>query len=81
MRSVFEIGWFQNKMYNYALSFVLGGQILVVNFPVFQPIFNTVALSLKDWIFVIAVTSTVFWAEEFRKSYYTPQTYTRVSKM
>lgn len=68
-RSIFHMGFLSNLMYNYALTFVLFGQFLVVNLPYLQSVFQTVPLSMWDWVFLLAFTSSVFWAEEARKFY------------
>lgn len=64
-----EIGIFDNKMFNYAVSGSLIGQAAVIYVPVFQRIFQTEALSLLDLVHLITVASCVFWADEGRKFY------------
>lgn len=56
-------------MYNFALSFVLIGQVLVVSIPYLQAVFQTAPLTLLDWVSLMIVTSSVFWMEEARKRY------------
>ena len=56
-----------NKMFNYAVGGSLCGQALVVYFPVLQRVFQTEALGLADWAWLVAVASTVFWVDEGRK--------------
>jgi Ca2+-transporting ATPase len=68
--SIFEVGFFRNQMFNYAFSFVFMGQFLVVNVPFIQSVFQTVSLSVWEWIYLIALTSSVFWIEELRKRIY-----------
>jgi Ca2+-transporting ATPase len=70
-KSIFKIGFFTNRMYNYAFMFVFLGQILVVYTPFLQSIFKTDSLTVYEWIFLIAVTSIIFWFEELRKIYHT----------
>jgi Ca2+-transporting ATPase len=66
-RSIFELGLFSNSIFNYALAFVLGGQFLVVQAPVLNPIFQTTPLSFFEWGTLILLSSIVFWIEELRK--------------
>ncbi|KAJ3326148.1 High affinity Ca2+/Mn2+ P-type ATPase-like protein [Boothiomyces sp. JEL0866] len=68
-RSIFSKGFITNQMYNYALSLVLFGQILVVHFPFLNSIFLTEPLSIVDWLYLFALSSVVFWIEELRKWY------------
>jgi Ca2+-transporting ATPase len=70
-RSIFQMGFTTNKMFNYALAFVLFGQLMVVYFPPLQSTFQTTSLSLGEWVYLILISSTIFWAEEIRKRYQT----------
>ncbi|KAJ4333011.1 High affinity Ca2+/Mn2+ P-type ATPase-like protein [Ascochyta clinopodiicola] len=69
-----EIGVFDNKMFNYAVSGSLIGQLLVIYFPPLQHVFQTEALGLLDLAHLVAVASCVFWADEGRKAYLRYQT-------
>ena len=42
-------------------------QVLVVYVPVLQRAFGTVALSGRDWLFCVAVASSVLWLREASK--------------
>ena len=64
-----EVGFFSNKMFNYAVAGSLVGQLMVVYFPPLQRIFQTEALGLLDLIRLICTASCVFWADEARKFY------------
>ncbi|CAN9180110.1 unnamed protein product [Alternaria alternata] len=64
-----EIGVFDNKMFNYAVSGSLIGQLAVIYFPPLQSVFQTEALGLGDLAHLVAVASCVFWADEGRKWY------------
>nr|KAJ3421755.1 High affinity Ca2+/Mn2+ P-type ATPase-like protein [Polyrhizophydium stewartii] len=68
-RLINQVGLTTNRMYMYAVSACVLGQVLVVNLPMLQGVFQTAALSLNDWAFIVAVTSIVFWADEARKWY------------
>ncbi|KAI0160346.1 calcium-transporting P-type ATPase [Xylariaceae sp. FL1272] len=70
-KSVFrgEVGLFSNKLFNWAVSLSLAGQLLVIYFPWLQEVFQTEALGLFDLIRLFALASSVFWADEARKWY------------
>ncbi|KIW10784.1 hypothetical protein PV08_10083 [Exophiala spinifera] len=62
-----EIKVFGNKMFNYAVAGSLAGQLCVIYLPFLQRVFQTEALGLSDLIWLVCITSTVFWADELRK--------------
>lgn len=66
-KSVFEIGFFTNKMFNLAVGLSLLGQVLVIYVPFFQRVFQTEALYFSDLVFLVCLTSTVWLADEARK--------------
>ncbi len=66
-RSVFELGITTNPFFLFAVGGSLIGQIAVVYLPPLQAIFKTEALSLMDWLFIIALTSSVLWLDELVK--------------
>ncbi|KAG5518261.1 hypothetical protein PMAC_003057 [Pneumocystis sp. 'macacae'] len=66
-KSIFNIGFFSNHMFNLAILGSFLGQISVIYIPFFQKIFHTESLSLSDLLFLIIVTSSIFWADELRK--------------
>ncbi|KAI0102333.1 calcium-transporting ATPase type 2C member 1 [Hypoxylon sp. NC0597] len=70
-KSVFrgEVGLFSNKLFNWAVSLSLAGQLLVVYFPWLQEVFQTEALGLFDLIRLVVLASSVFWVDEARKWY------------
>ncbi|XBW38245.1 hypothetical protein QEN19_003834 [Hanseniaspora menglaensis] len=68
-KSIFEVGFFNNKMFNYAVGLSLVGQMCAIYLPFAQSIFNTEALSLFDLLFLILLSSSVFIADEVRKYY------------
>lgn len=69
-KSIFEVGFFTNKMFNYAVGLSLLGQMCAIYVPFFQSIFKTESLSLSDLVFLIFVSSSVFIVDEIRKYYY-----------
>ncbi|EDO17793.1 hypothetical protein Kpol_541p36 [Vanderwaltozyma polyspora DSM 70294] len=68
-KSIFEIGLFSNKMFNYAVGFSLLGQMCAIYVPFFQNIFKTESLAFFDLVFLFFVSSSVFIADEVRKYY------------
>lgn len=70
-KSVFrgEVGLFSNKLFNWAVSLSIAGQLLVIYFPWLQEVFQTEALGLFDLVRLVALSSSVFWADEARKWY------------
>ncbi|KAF3055794.1 Calcium-transporting ATPase 1 [Daldinia childiae] len=70
-KSVFrgEVGLFSNKLFNWAVSLSMAGQLLVIYFPWLQEVFQTEALGLFDLIRLVVLASSVFWADEARKWY------------
>ncbi|KAI1465699.1 calcium-transporting ATPase type 2C member 1 [Daldinia caldariorum] len=70
-KSVFrgEVGLFSNKLFNWAVSLSIAGQLLVIYFPWLQEVFQTEALAFFDLVRLVALASSVFWADEARKWY------------
>eukprot|EP01138_Halocafeteria_seosinensis_P011953 gb/GECG01012216.1/.p1 GENE.gb/GECG01012216.1/~~gb/GECG01012216.1/.p1 ORF type:complete len:1233 (+),score=171.41 gb/GECG01012216.1/:1-3699(+) len=66
-KSVFELGMFSNRFFMWAVGGSLAGQIAVVYFPPLQAIFQTEALSLNDWVYLISVSSSILVYEELFK--------------
>ena len=68
-KSIFrgEVGLFSNKLFNWAVSLSILGQLLVIYFPWLQEIFQTEAIGVMDLIRLLILCSTVFWADELRK--------------
>eukprot|EP00918_Siedleckia_nematoides_P017622 GHVU01037881.1.p1 GENE.GHVU01037881.1~~GHVU01037881.1.p1 ORF type:complete len:971 (+),score=91.49 GHVU01037881.1:89-2914(+) len=64
-----EVGLFSNKLFNWAVSLSLVGQLLVIYFPWLQEVFQTEALSFYDLVKLVTLASSVFWADEARKWY------------
>uniref|UniRef100_A0A0R3WN88 Cation_ATPase_C domain-containing protein n=1 Tax=Hydatigena taeniaeformis TaxID=6205 RepID=A0A0R3WN88_HYDTA len=67
-KSVFEIGFFSNRVFVVAVSLSLIGQICVIYFPPLQSVFQTEAIFVSDWILLLAISSSVFVISEYRKS-------------
>jgi P-type Ca2+ transporter type 2C len=62
-----EVPLFGNRLFNWAVSLSLGGQILVIYFPWLQEVFQTEALGFTDLAVLVLLTSSVFWVDEARK--------------
>ncbi|PHH75099.1 hypothetical protein CDD82_4601 [Ophiocordyceps australis] len=62
-----EIGLLANNLFNWAVSLSVLCQLLVIYLPWLQETFQTEALSLGDLVRLVALCSTVFWADELRK--------------
>ncbi|KAH3774983.1 calcium-transporting ATPase type 2C member 1-like [Dreissena polymorpha] len=66
-KSVLQIGLFSNRMFLVAVGGSIIGQLLVVYFPPLQKIFQTEALYFSDFLFLVALTSSVLVVSEIRK--------------
>ncbi len=62
-----ELHLFSNRMFNYAVAGSLMGQLGVIYLPVLQRVFQTEALAAWDFVFLVALASSVFWVDEARK--------------
>ncbi|XP_076302469.1 calcium-transporting ATPase type 2C member 1-like [Lasioglossum baleicum] len=67
IKSIFTIGLWSNKMFLVAVTLSVIGQMLVIYFPPLQRVFQTEALSVKDILFLVALTSSVFVISEIKK--------------
>lgn len=66
-KSIFSIGWLQNKWLIAATILVLLLQFAIVYVPFFQFIFSTVPLNAYHWLVVVGVASTIILWDELRK--------------
>lgn len=66
-KSVFTIGLFSNFWLTLASIVIFLLQALVLYMPCMQKLFTTVPLSLYQWMYAIAVASSVLFIEEARK--------------
>ena len=62
-----EVGFLSNRLFNWAVALSIAGQLLVVYFPWLQEVFQTEALGPFDLARLVALASTVFFADEARK--------------
>jgi len=65
--SAFNRQFFSNARLWLALFTVVGLQVLVVHWAPAQSVFDTVDLSLTDWLWSLAIASSVLFLEEGRK--------------
>jgi Ca2+-transporting ATPase len=68
-RSIFDIGFLSNPAFLYSVGGSMIGQLLVIYVPFFQSIFQTEALSLWDLLWILSLSSSVFWVDEARKKW------------
>lgn len=66
-KSVFQIGFFKNKYLLIAIMVSVAIQVLSTILPPLQFALGTTTLPLWDWLTIIIVSSSVFFAEETRK--------------
>ncbi|XP_076238710.1 secretory pathway calcium atpase isoform X2 [Calliopsis andreniformis] len=66
-KSIFTIGFWSNKMFLVAVTLSVIGQMLVIYFPPLQRVFQTEALTAKDILFLVGLTSSVFVISEIKK--------------
>ena len=60
-------GLFSNKFFIIAVGGSLIGQLAVIYAPPLQAVFQTEAIYVKDWLLILALSSTVLIADEIRK--------------
>jgi len=66
-KSIFQIGFFTNPPFLYAIGGSILVQLFVIYVPFFQSILQTEWISLQDLMFIVCISSTVFWVDEIRK--------------
>merc|ERR1712192_215163 len=66
-KSVFQLGLFTNRPFCLAVLFSIVGQMLVIYAPPLQYIFQTEALALKDLLFLVMLTPSIFIVSELKK--------------
>lgn len=66
-QSLFKIGLLSNKFVVVGLTIAIALQAIVTQAPAIGNLFHTVPLTLNEWAIVMAVASTVLWADELGK--------------
>ncbi|MGB9936403.1 MAG: cation-translocating P-type ATPase [Methanobacterium sp.] len=65
--STFQIGIFKNRWVPLGILFEVFVVLSIVYIPFLQSIFNTTALGIIEWIYVLTFIPIMFFAEELRK--------------
>ncbi|WP_414470073.1 cation-translocating P-type ATPase [Methanobacterium sp. ACI-7] len=65
--STFQIGLFKNKWVPLGIIFEIIVVLSIVYIPFLQNIFNTTALGVNEWIYLITFIPVMFFADELRK--------------
>lgn len=66
-RSVFSLGVFKNQYLLVAVAGSIFMEFVVIYFPFFQYIFETVSISFNDYLYCIAIASTILIIDEMWK--------------
>ena len=66
--SIFKLGPLKNRYLLISIFVSISLQVLATELPFFQLAFGTTSLSVFEWIIVVLVASSVFWADELRKA-------------
>jgi len=66
-KSIFKLGFFRNKYLLVAIGASLFLQVLATVWSPLQFTLGTTALSLWDWVSIILISSSIFFADETRK--------------
>jgi len=69
-RCFYELDFFSNPAFIWAVGGSIIGQFLVVYFPPLQETFQTEALSSNDMFYIIALSSSVLWLDTIRKKFF-----------
>jgi Ca2+-transporting ATPase len=67
-KSVFQLGLFANKHLVGALLLSVLLQVAAIRLPIMQTMLGTVPLTRLDWIMIVLVSSSIFFADEVRKA-------------
>jgi Ca2+-transporting ATPase len=66
-KSVFQLGFFKNPFLMGAITLSILLQLAAEHVPFMQRALGTTPLSLSDWGLLVAVSSSIFFADELRK--------------
>lgn len=67
--SVFTVGPFKNKVINVGIVFEMALFCLLSYVPLFQDVFQTAPLGIKEWLFLLLCPVPIVAIEEVRKAY------------
>ncbi|OPX59826.1 MAG: Copper-exporting P-type ATPase B [Methanobacterium sp. PtaB.Bin024] len=65
--SVFKVGLFKNKWILRGIAFSVAVLLAIIYIPPLQGIFQTAALGVYDWLYLITFVPIMFFADEVRK--------------
>jgi magnesium-transporting ATPase (P-type) len=65
--STFKIGLFKNRWVPMGIVFEVIVMLSIVYIPYLQSIFNTTALGINEWLYVVTFIPIMFFADELRK--------------
>ncbi|MEM3511708.1 MAG: calcium-transporting P-type ATPase, PMR1-type [Candidatus Jordarchaeales archaeon] len=68
-KSLFRMNPFSNKYFLLAVAIAFTLQLVVVYVPALQPVFETCNLTVLDWVFIAAASSTIIAFYEAKKAY------------
>jgi magnesium-transporting ATPase (P-type) len=66
-KSVFQIGLLGNRLLIWGIVFELIFTCALIYIPVFQGVFDTVAIAPADWAILFGLMLVIFFLEELRK--------------
>ena len=69
-RCFYEMSFFGNGAFLWAVGGSVLGQLLVIYFPPLQEVFQTEALSFHDLVYIILLSSNVLWLDTLRKIFF-----------
>lgn len=79
--SVFSIGFFSNKVMNKSILLSLILLLVVIYVPFLEPVFDTIDLTIIDWLVVIVLSAVPFVAGEIFKLLYHKETRQKLRKV
>merc|ERR1712176_1191336 len=68
-RCFYQLSFFSNPTFLYAIAGSILGQLLVIYFPPLQEVFQTEALGIADLTYIILLSSTVLMLDTIRKKF------------
>jgi Ca2+-transporting ATPase len=68
----YELNFFSNPAFLWAIGGSIVGQLTVIYFPPLQEVFQTEALMPHDLVYIILLSSSVLWLDTLRKKFFAP---------
>ncbi|CAB9523428.1 Calcium-transporting ATPase type 2C member [Seminavis robusta] len=69
-RCFYEIDFFSNPAFLWAIGGSIVGQFCVIYVPFLQEVFQTEALTLHDLLYIIALSTSILWFDTLRKKFF-----------